>query len=137
MGFLGNSAPDAADLNLILQLSILFLLLTGALLAKVSLLKAHGWFMISLIAFQFGAVFIWMLPSFLRNLGALGSSGIGTGVTLVHVFAGSFAFAATISAAAHWTESQLKMTMRLALSAWFLVAILGIAFYAHFYLGLF
>ena len=137
MGFLGNSAADAADLNLILQLGILFLLLTGALLAKVSLFKAHGRFMISLIVFQFGAVFIWMLPSFLRNLGALGSSGIGTGVTLLHVFAGSFAFVPAISAAAHWTESQLKRTMRLAISAWFLVAILGIAFYAHYYLGIF
>ena len=136
MGFLGNVAPDAADLNLLAQLSVLFLLLVGVLLAKISLFKVHGRFMIALIAFQFFAVFVWMLPSLLRNLGALGSGGTGTGITLFHVFAGSIAFAFVIAAAAHFTNVQLKWTMRLALSAWFLVIILGIAFYAHYYLGI-
>ncbi len=136
MGFLGNVAPDAADLNLIVQVTVLFFLLIGALFAKISLFKVHGRFMISLIAFQFFAVFVWMLPSLLRNLGALGSGGTGTGITLFHVFAGSIALAFVIAAARHFTEVRLKWTMRIAISAWFLVAILGIAFYAHYYLGI-
>jgi hypothetical protein len=136
LGILGNAAPDAADLNLIAQLSVLFLLLVGGLLAKLSLFKVHGRFMISLIAFQFFAVFVWMLPSLLRNLGALGSGGAGTGITLLHFFAGSITLAFVIAAAAHFRDIQLKWTMRIAISAWFLVATAGIAFYAHYYLGI-
>ena len=136
LGFLGNSAPYPADVNLIVQISILFLLFAGAYLAKVSEFKLHGRFMISLIAIQFGAVFLWMVPSLIINLGALGSGGVGTAVTLLHVFAGTFALALVVAAATHWMENQLKWTMRVAFSAWVLVAILGIAFYAHYYLSI-
>lgn len=136
MGLLGNSAPYPADVNLIVQLVVLGLLLGGASLAKVSAFKIHGRLMMSAIVIQFGAVFMWMVPSLIRNLGALGSGGVGTAITLLHVFAGTCAFALTIAAAAHWAVIQLRWTMRLAFSAWFLVAILGIAFYAHYYLGI-
>lgn len=33
-------------------------------------------------------------------------------------------------------EMELKWTMRLIFSAWFLIAVLGILFYAHYYLGI-
>lgn len=136
MGFFGNSAPYAADLNLAVQIAVLGLLLVGVSLAKASEFKIHGRFMISLIAIQFGAVFLWMAPSLIINLGALGSGGVGTGITLLHVFAGTLALALVVAAATHWVENQLKWTMRVAFSAWVLVAILGIAFYAHYYLGI-
>jgi len=77
-----------------------------------------------------------MLPSLIRNLGALGSGGAGTAITLLHVYFGIYAFALAIAAAVHWKEIQLKWTMRAAFTAWLLVAILGIAFYAHYYLGI-
>ena len=136
MGFFGNSAPYAADLNLAVQIAVLGLLLVGMSLAKASEFKIHGRFMMLLIAIQFGAVFLWMAPSLIINLGALGSGGVGTGITLLHVFAGTLALALVVAASTHWVENQLKWTMRVAFSAWVLVAILGIAFYAHYYLNI-
>jgi len=136
LGFLGNSAPYEADLNLVAQIFVLGLLFIGASLAKASEFKLHARIMISAIAIQFGAVFLWMVPPLIRNLGALGSGGTGTAITLLHVYFGTYALALTIAAVVHWKEIQLKWTMRAAFSAWLLVAILGIAFYAHYYLGI-
>ena len=137
MGFLGNSAPFQADLNLIAQIVVLALLLAGASLARFSEFKLHGSLMLSAIAFQFGAVFLWMLPSLIRNIGALGSGGAGTAITLAHVYFAAYALCLAIAAARHWKlEMELKWTMRLIFSAWFLVAILGILFYVHYYLGI-
>jgi hypothetical protein len=89
-------------LNLVAQTVVLGLLLAGAYLAKISEFKIHGRLMISATAFQFGAVFLWMLPSLLRNLGALGSGGVGTAITLSHFLFGIYTLALTIAAAAHW-----------------------------------
>jgi uncharacterized membrane protein YozB (DUF420 family) len=137
LGFLGNSAPIPADLNLIAQIIVLALLLAGASLAKVSEFKLHGRLMLSAIAFQFVAVFVWMLPSLIINIGALGSGGAGTAITLAHVYFGAYALCLAIAAARHWKlEMELKWTMRLIFSAWFLVAVLGILFYVHYYLGI-
>ena len=137
MGFLGNNAPYPADLNLIAQIIVLGLLLAGASLARVSEFKLHGRLMLSAIVFQFGAVFLWMVPSLITNIGALGSGGEGTAITLAHVYFGIFALCLAIAAARHWElERALKWTMRLILSAWFLVAILGILFYVHYYVGI-
>ena len=111
--------------------------MAGASLAKVSEFKLHGRLMLSAIAFQFGAVFLWMLPSLIRNIGALGSGGVGPAITLSHVYFGAYALCLAIAAARHWKlEMELKWTMRLIFSAWFLVAILGILFYVHYYLGI-
>jgi uncharacterized membrane protein YozB (DUF420 family) len=136
LGFLGNNAPYPADLNLIAQIIVLGLLLAGASLAKVSEFKLHGRLMLSAIAFQFGAVFLWMGPSLIINIGALGSGGVGTAITLAHVYFATYALCLAIAAVRHWKlERELKWTMRLIFSAWFLVAILGILFYVHYYLG--
>lgn len=138
MGFISSIAPLSADLNLLAQIIVLGLLLAGAILAKSSEFKIHGWIMISAIAFQFVAVFLWMLPSLILNLGALGSGGVGTAITLMHFLLGTFTLALTLAAAFHLRlERELKWTMRLAFSAWLLVVMLGILFYAHYYLSVF
>jgi hypothetical protein len=94
--------------------------MAGASLAKVSEFKLHGRLMLSAIAFQFGAVFLWMLPSLIRNIGALGSGGVGPAITLSHVYFGAYALCLAIAAARHWKlEMELKWTMRLIFSAWF------------------
>jgi uncharacterized membrane protein YozB (DUF420 family) len=137
LGFLGNSAPYPADLNLVAQIVVLSLLLAGASLARVSEFRLHGRLMLTAIGFQFVAVFSWMLPSLLRNIGALSSGGTGPTITLVHVYFGAYALCFAIAAARHWKlEKELKWTMRLIFSAWVLVAILGILFYVHYYLGI-
>jgi uncharacterized membrane protein YozB (DUF420 family) len=137
LGFLGNSAPYPPDLNLITQIVVLGLLLAGASLARVSEFKLHGRLMLSAIGFQFVAVFSWMLPSVLRNIGALALGGVGPAITLMHVYFGVYALCLAIAAARHWKlEKELKWTMRLIFSAWILVAILGMLFYVHYYLGL-
>ena len=137
LGFIASTSPFAADLNLLAQIVVLGLLLAGAILAKSSEFKIHGWVMITAIAFQFVAVFSWMLPSLITNLGALASGGVGTAITLAHFLFGTFTLALTVSAAFHLKlERELKWTMRLAFSAWVLVAILGILFYAHYYLSI-
>jgi hypothetical protein len=135
--FIASNSPFAADLNLIAQLVVLALLLAGAILAKSSEFKIHGRVMIAAIFFQFAAVFSWMLPSLIINLGALGSGGVGTAITMMHFLSGTFTFALAAAAAFHLKlERELKWTMRLAFSAWVLVAILGILFFAHYYLNL-
>ena len=96
LGFLGNSAPYQADLNLIAQIVVLALPLAGASLARVSEFKLHGRLMLSAIAFQFGAVFLWMLPSLVRNIGALGSGGVGPAITLSHMYFGAYALCLAI-----------------------------------------
>jgi hypothetical protein len=124
-------------LNVIAQIVVLGLLLAGASLARVSEFKLHGRLMLSAIGFQFVAVFSWMLPSVLRNIGALASGGVGPAITLMHVYFGAYALCFAIAAARHWKlEKELKWTMRLIFSAWILVAILGMLFYVHYYLGL-
>jgi len=138
LGFLTSASPFAADLNLLAQIIVLGILLAGAVMAKSSEFKIHGRIMIAAMVFQFVAVFSWMLPSLIINFGALGSGGVGTAITLAHFFFGTFTLALTVSAAFHWKlEKELKWTMRLAFSAWLLVALLGILFYAHYYLGIF
>jgi uncharacterized membrane protein YozB (DUF420 family) len=138
LGFISSIAPFSADLNFLAQIIVLGLLLAGAILAKSSEFKIHGWIMISAIAFQFVAVFSWMLPSLILNFGALGSGGVGTAITLAHFIFGTFTLVLALAAAFHLRlERELKWTMRLAFSAWLLVAILGILFYAHYYLSVF
>jgi uncharacterized membrane protein YozB (DUF420 family) len=137
LGFISSISPLAADLNLLAQIIVLGLLLAGAILAKNSEFKIHGRIMIAAIVFQFVAVSSWMLPSLILNFGALGSGGVGTVITLMHFLLGTFTLALTVAAAFHLKlERELKWTMRLAFSAWVLVAILGILFYAHYYLGI-
>lgn len=136
LSFLGNSAPYAADLNLIVQIAVLSLLLAGVYFVRASKLKTHDRLMKSAVIIQFGALILWMAPSLLLNIGALRASTLGPVITALHVLGGVLALALAISAIGHRTIGplQLKWTMWSTFSVWTSTAILGIAFYAYYYL---
>ena len=136
MGFLGNHAPYPADINLIAQMAAYSLLLAGAYLARASRLRAHNLFMKAAIVVQFGALIFWMGPSLFVNIGAFRVFGAGPFITALHVFGGLSAVALAITAARHRTLGtlQLRWTMRATFLAWTLTVILGLAFYAYYYL---
>lgn len=135
LGFLGNQASNAADLNLIAQTITLSLLLVGVYFARTGRRKSHGRLMKSAVIIQFGALILWMAPSLLLNIGALTTFTFGPLVTVFHAFGGIFALALAISASYHrrMGSLQLKWTMRSTFSVWTLAAILGIGFYVYYY----
>lgn len=136
LAFLGSQVPYAADLNLIAQAVTIFLLVAGAFLARTARLRLHARLMRLAIMIQIGALILWMGPSLLLNIGAFGSLGFGPFITALHVLSGVLALMLAISAAYHrrigsW---QLKWTMRSAFFLWVLAVIIGISFYAYYYL---
>jgi hypothetical protein len=136
LGFLENSVPYPADVNPIAQIVALSLLLIGAYFTIIPRFRIHGRVMMSAILIELGTFTLWMAPFLIVNFGALGSGGICPAITVLHVFAGIAATTLAISAAAHWAaiSPQLKWTMRAAFLAWVVTAVLGISFYAHYYL---
>lgn len=136
LAFLGSQAPYAADLNLIVQTITLCLLLAGAYLARRARPKLHGRLMKSAVIIQFGALILWMGPSLLLNIGAFSSLGSGPLITVLHALGGIFTLALAVSAIYHRRIGplQLKWTMRSTFCVWALAAILGISFYAYYYL---
>lgn len=136
MGFLGNDAPYAADLNLVAQLVVLSLLLAGIHFARTSKLKTHGRLMKSAVITQFGALILWMGPSLVLNIGTFRSFTSGPVITALHVLGGILALGLAISAIYHRTigSLQLKWTMRSTFIVWTSTVVLGIGFYAYYYL---
>jgi uncharacterized membrane protein YozB (DUF420 family) len=136
LGFLGNDAPYAADLNLVAQLAVLCMLLAGLYFVRTSKLRTHGRLMKSAVIAQFGALILWMGPSLVLSIGMLRSFGPGPITTALHVLAGGFALALAISAIYHKKigSLQLKWTMRSTFIVWTSAAVLGIGFYAYYYL---
>ena len=135
LGFLGNQASNAADLNLIVQIVTLLLLLVGAYFARTGRRKDHGRLMRSALVIQFGALILWMGPSLVLNIGALTRFTFGPVVTVFHAFGGILALALAISASYHRRigSLQLKWTMRSTFAVWASAAILGIGFYVYYY----
>jgi hypothetical protein len=90
----------------------------------------------SAVIIQFGALILWMAPSLLLNIGAFRASTLGPVITALHVLGGVLTLALAISAIYHRTigSLQLKWTMRSTFSVWTSTVILGIAFYAYYYL---
>jgi uncharacterized membrane protein YozB (DUF420 family) len=58
LGFLGNRAAFAADVNLIRQIVALSFLLAGLYFVRSGRLKTHGRLMKSAIVFQFAALIV-------------------------------------------------------------------------------
>lgn len=137
MSFLGSQAPNAADLNVIAQAISFCLLLAGVYFVKAAKLKTHSRLMKSAIIIEFGALIIWMGPSLLVNIEALRTFTPGTLVTVLHAFSGVIALILAISAVYHRTlgSFQLKWTMWSTFLVWALTAVLGISFYAYYYLA--
>ncbi len=136
LGFLGSQAPHIADFNMIAQLLAFCLLLTGVYFAREAKLKTHGRLMKSAIFVELGALVIWMGPSLFLNIGVFRTFTLGTVVTALHVFGGVLGVVLAISAVYHKTVGsfQLRWTMWSTLLVWAFTAVLGISFYAYYYL---
>jgi uncharacterized membrane protein YozB (DUF420 family) len=135
LGFLGNSAPYGADINLLAQILVLLLLLGGTYYARSKRYGEHGRIMKTAVIVQLGALVLWMGRSLLLNIGALGNLGAGPLVTASHAIAGAFALFLSFSATAHkpMLTRKLKGTMRMTMLVWASAAALGIAFYVYYY----
>lgn len=136
MGFLGSQAPYAADFNVIAQVIAFCLLLIGVYFVRAAKLKTHSRLMKSAIIIELGALIIWMGPSLFLNIGVLRAFTLGTLVTVLHAFGGILALVLAISAVYHRTVGsfQLKWTMWSTFLVWAFTAVLGISFYAYYYL---
>jgi hypothetical protein len=90
----------------------------------------------SAIIAQLGALILWMGPSLVLNIEAFRSFTSGPIITALHALGGVLALALAISASYHRAigSLQLKWTMRSAFIVWTSTVVLGIGFYAYYYL---
>jgi len=135
LGFLGNRAAFAADVNLIAQIVALSFLLAGLYFVRSGRLRTHGRLMKSAIVFQFAALIVWMGPSLILNFGVFSNFGSGPLIAAAHAFFGGLALALAISAAFHRSlvSRQLRWTMWATFLVWSVGTIFGIAFYLYYY----
>jgi hypothetical protein len=136
LGFLGNHAPYAADLNLVAQIVVLSMLLAGVYFVRTGKLKTHGRIMKSVVIIQLGALILWMGPSLALNIEAFRSFTFGPVITALHALGGVLALTIAVSASYHRKigSLQLKWTMWSTFIVWISTVVLGIGFYVYYYL---
>lgn len=112
------------------------MLLAGVYFVRASKLKTHSRLMKSAIITQLGALILWMGPSLVLNIEAFRSLTSGVIITALHALGGVLALALAISASYHRAigSLQLKWTMWSAFIVWTSTVVLGIGFYAYYYL---
>ncbi len=137
-GLLGTRAPVSSDLNLILQIALLALLLTGFIFGKRktgSGLKLHGRLMTILVALNALAILLIMGPSLFTNFGAaVGEiSTFGFPLTLLHHSIGLIA--EILGAVLVFKKfGNVRRWMQTTFVLWFVALLFGIGFYIVYYL---
>ena len=137
-GLLGTRAPVSSDLNLILQIALLALLLTGFILGKRktgSSLKLHGRLMTILVALNALAILLIMGPSLFTNFGAaVGEvSTFGFPLTLLHHSIGLIA--EILGAVLVFKKfGNVRRWMQTTFVFWFVALLFGMGFYIVYYL---
>jgi uncharacterized membrane protein YozB (DUF420 family) len=143
LGFLGTEAGMQYDANLILQIAVLVLLVIGRRLAKNKKLLTHGRAMGTLLILHTIAILLVMIPSFLINFGSLRNiSDPRVIITWIHIILGTSAEALGVFLVSKWRFQPKSVAacvkrghlMKSTFTLWALSAILGIAFYAVYYL---
>lgn len=126
---------SGAEVNLVAQITLLFLMLFGTLLAQSKKFKTHGRIMAVAVLLQIGALIFWMVPSFIFGATAFSRLDFGSLITISHVVLGYCAIFLSISSALHKSliGTGMKWTMRVTLLVWALTGILGFAFYVYYY----
>ena len=142
-GFLGTKASFLSDITLISQIAILLLLLMGYRYKKARKLREHGLAMATAVLFHVVVIFLVMVPSLAKNVGALGNiSSAGVIITWIHAIAGILAVIMGLFLVTAWRFTpppylacvKRKVFMRPLLILWVFVLILGISFYTYYYL---
>ena len=142
-GFLGTKAAPLYDVNLILQIIILIILVSGRKFAKDKKLIIHGRTMTTLLVLHTLAIVLIMIPSFITNFGALLTvSDPRAIITWIHTIVGSSVEVIGVYLVTKWRFQpkalavcvKNKKFMKPTFILWGLSATLGIVFYLVYYL---
>lgn len=145
-GFLGTAAPFYADLVLLLELAMGMGLISGALLARIRKFRAHAWCQSIVVVLNAGVIALAMLPSFGRQLAPkippmLGKSFYA--VATAHAALGTVVECAALyillAAGTTLLPETLRLTryklwMRIVVTTWWVVILLGVVTYARWYM---
>lgn len=144
MGIFGTSASTAADLNLVAQLIIVAALALGWVYGRdKKKLRLHGQLMVAAVLVNGAAIALVMAPSLIFGFGVITSNPLGPGslITVAHAVVGAIAW--LYGAYLGWVWKlrpaiaecfKRKNLMKPVLYAWLAAAVLGVGFYAYYYL---
>jgi uncharacterized membrane protein YozB (DUF420 family) len=144
-GFLGTAAPRAADLVLLLEVTMGVGLLSGALLARRGRFRQHAWCQSSIVLLNLAVIALMMIPSFRVHVFPRIPAKLGKAyyaLATMHATLGSITELAglyiLLAAGTSVLPEKLRITkykiwMRSALALWWLVILLGFATYTRWY----
>ena len=143
-GILGTRASLLYDINLLLQIATLLLLVLGYKYVKDNKLRRHGLTMAVATILHTSSVLLIMVPSFIAYFGILIGDfrNLGVIITWIHAVVGILTMMFGIYLVAIWRFqpparmicARKKWLMRPTLALWAFALILGITFYAYYYL---
>lgn len=143
-GIFGTNADLISDLNLILQIIILFVLLVSVMFAKRRDFRKHGSLMGLVVILNAISFFIVMGPSLIGNADLIQREfySVGVLITLAHAVIGGLAEILGVWLVGEWLLRSSKTMacagrkklMRAAVSLWFIAIISGISLYVIYYI---
>lgn len=140
-GLLGTHAGLVQDITLVLQISIMFLLGFGYYLVRKKHIQNHGVITTIALLLHTSNILLTMLPSFMNILNAsFDGLSFGVMVTYIHGILGIVAEMLGLWVVINWRFQSIvlcakrKVFMKVTFVSWFLSLILGITFYAYYYI---
>jgi uncharacterized membrane protein YozB (DUF420 family) len=144
-GLLGTAAQSAADLVLLLEISMGVGLIIGAWLARNGRFRQHAWCQSLIVLLNLAVIAVMMMPSFRVHVSPRIPSKLGKAyyaLATAHAALGSVTeiaglylllAAGTSLLPAKFRITKYKRWMRSVLLLWWLVLLLGIATYTRWY----
>ncbi|MCW4051866.1 MAG: DUF420 domain-containing protein [Candidatus Bathyarchaeota archaeon] len=145
MGLFNLNAPLIADLNLVLQISILMLLIAGVVIARLRRkFNRHGVLMGIALALNTMSIVIVMLPSILSFSGLFANLSTPAVIVVTHAVLGVLVEVLGILLVANWIAQRVNIKscvgrrnlMRVTLLLWFLELVVGIYVYVMLYVSI-
>jgi uncharacterized membrane protein YozB (DUF420 family) len=145
-GFLGTAAPFYTDLVLLLELAMGMGLICGALLARLRKFQAHAWCQSTVVVLNAGVIALAMLPSFRhqvvprlplkleKSFYAVATAHAALGVIVECAALFILLAAGTTLLPEKLRLIRYKMWMRIVLTAWWVIILLGVATYTRWYI---
>ena len=143
MSILGNAAPLGSDLNLLFQIAIFLLVLTGFTFARRQEYEVHEKWMFSGIVLAAVSFFVWMAPSYARNFDLVISDFYAPGIiiTNVHMILGIITGILSVYIVARmkldlpkkFRVKRVKRLMRTTFGLWILTFSFGVLFYVWYF----
>jgi uncharacterized membrane protein YozB (DUF420 family) len=143
--FLASAAPLTAKVVLVIEVIMGLALLGGMVLARSKRFKAHAWCQSAVVLLNLVVIASFMVPSFHRGVEPGIPSHLGRSYYLLATLHGTLGIAAELLglyvllvAGTKFLPERLRFTryeawMRLALVAWWLDLLLGLATYYRWY----